>query len=71
MSAYTIEIPDSILKDLKTFAECNKISVPEAMARAFALVAIANTASEQHHTLAVIHEEEGQKPEVIGKITGV
>jgi hypothetical protein len=71
MSAYTIEIPDSILKDLQTFAERNKISVPEATARAFALVAIANTAFQQHHTLGVIHKEEGQKPEVIGEITGV
>ena len=71
MSAYTIEIPEDVLKDLKVFADRNNISIAEATARAFALVAIANTASQQHHTLGVIHREPGQKPEVVGEITGV
>ena len=72
VSTYKIEIPESIVEDLKIFAKRNNnIPLKQALARAFALVSIANTASEQHHTLAVIHKEQGKDPVVVGEITGV
>ncbi|PZN76226.1 MAG: hypothetical protein DM484_17000 [Candidatus Methylumidiphilus alinenensis] len=73
MSTYKIEIPESIKKDLQMFADRKHITLEEASARAFALLAIANTVSEQNNTLGVITKSKSadETSKVVGEITGV
>jgi hypothetical protein len=71
MAGYTIEIPEHMLKELKIFAVRNHIDLPQATARAFALIQIANTAANNTDQLAVIHVEPGQQPKIVSRIDGV
>jgi len=73
MSTFKIEIPEAIKKDLQIFADRKHISLEEASARAFALLAIANTVSEQNNTLGVITKSKSadEISTVVSEITGV
>ena len=73
MSTFKIEIPEAIKKDLQIFAGRKHISLEEASARAFALLAIANTVSEQNNTLGVITKSKSadEISTVVSEITGV
>lgn len=71
MTDYKIEIPEKTYEELKKFALRRNISIDEAAARAFGLVALANTVSQDNKTLGIIKLKEGEKPDVVGEITGV
>ncbi|MFM8331902.1 MAG: hypothetical protein ACKN9T_09450 [Candidatus Methylumidiphilus sp.] len=72
MANYKIEIPEKTYEELKKFAHRRNITIDEASARAFGLVALANTVSqEENTTLGIIKRKEGEKPDVVGEITGV
>ena len=55
------------------FADRKHITLEEASARAFALLAIANKVSEQNNTLGVITKSKSadETSKVVGEITGV
>ena len=70
--SYSIEISGKILDDLNAFAKRNNIPRAEAAKRAFALLAIANTASQQHNTLGIVEPAKDEAPSKVVKIiTGI
>lgn len=70
--SYTIDLSGKILEDLDAFATRNNISRAEAAKRAFALLAVANTAAEHHSTLGIVQPAKDSEPgKVIKVIAGV
>jgi metal-responsive CopG/Arc/MetJ family transcriptional regulator len=68
MSSYTINLSGKILEELDAFAKRNNISRAEAAKRAFALLAVANTAAQHHDAIGIVQPARDDEPEKVIKV---
>ena len=72
MPSFTIVLSDEIDNRLTEIAKRNGFSKADAMRKAFALLALADTEKQkQGFSLGVVRERDDRKLEVVGRVVGV
>jgi predicted transcriptional regulator len=71
MARLTLDLSPEINERLEAIARSNGITKSEAMRRAFALLAVADTEKKKGLSLGIVKETEDHKLEAIGRVVGL
>ncbi|MBU2709341.1 ribbon-helix-helix protein, CopG family [Zooshikella marina] len=72
MPRLTLDLSDEVNKELDRIAKANCISKAEAMRRAFALLAVAESEKKRGNSLGIVREDPNSHHlEALGRVVGV